>query len=105
MRTTNPVKTGNIKLILTPGLSDGDYTGIAETGVAGTALAFGDVVYQSQTDNKWELAKADAEGTCRGKLGICISAASEDSESTAGAQTVCDVICECRAVAAGGYLA
>lgn len=63
--------------------ADGKYCAIAEeTGVAGAALIFGECVYQSTTDDRWEKAKADAEATTKPRLGICILAAVGDGEAT-----------------------
>jgi hypothetical protein len=62
--------------------ADGKYNGITEAGTAGTALAFGDVVYQAVADDRWELAQADAEATTKPRLGICVLAAAGDGEAT-----------------------
>jgi len=73
----------NVGIILDAALSaDGKYSGIVETGTAGTALSFGDLVYFSATDSKWELSDADAANTSKGKLGICVAAAAEDATTT-----------------------
>jgi len=45
------------------GSADGKYTGITVTAVAGYTQAFGDLVYLSVTDSRWELADADAAST------------------------------------------
>ena len=42
---------------------DGKYSGITCDGVLGATLAFGDLVYLNTTDQRWELADADAEAT------------------------------------------
>lgn len=73
----------NTAIILDAALSaDGKYSGIVETGTAGTTLAFGDVVYQAVADGRWELAKADAESTAKHRLGICVQAAASDGSAT-----------------------
>jgi len=73
----------NTAIILDPALSaDGKYSGIAITGIAGTTLAFGDVIYLAVADSRWELAKADAATTSKGILGICILAAESDGDTT-----------------------
>lgn len=73
----------NTAIILDPALSaDGKYSGIVETGVAGTTLAFGDVIYQAVADDRWELAKADAAATSAHRLGICVKAAAGDGSAT-----------------------
>ncbi len=73
----------NVAIILDPALSaDGKYSGIVETGTAGATLAFGEVIYQSATDDRWEKAKADAEATTKPKLGICVLAAANDGDAT-----------------------
>ena len=70
----------NKGIILDAALSaDGKYSGIVEAGTAGTALAFGDIVYFAVADSKWELAKANAAATSAGKIGICVLAANEDA--------------------------
>lgn len=63
--------------------ADGKYSGIAITGTAGAALAFGDVVYLAAADSRWELTDADAVGTAGTVLvGICVLAAAGDGNST-----------------------
>ena len=43
--------------------ADGKYSGITCDGVLGATLAFGDLVCLNTTDQRWELADADAEAT------------------------------------------
>ena len=58
--------------------ADGKYCGIVEAGVAGTTLAFGDIVYLAVADSRWELTDASAQATAFGKIGICVLAAAGD---------------------------
>jgi hypothetical protein len=62
------------------------YGGLTRAGIAGTTLAFGDLVYLDPTDSRWELADANeaagANGDARGILGICVLAASADGDPT-----------------------
>jgi hypothetical protein len=63
--------------------ADGTWCGISEAGTAGTALAFGDLVYLAAADSRWELTDADAEATAGPvKLGICVLAAAGDGSAT-----------------------
>jgi len=43
--------------------ADHQYSGIISTGVAGCTTTFGQLLYLSNADDRWELAKADAEAT------------------------------------------
>ena len=77
----------NTYLILDNVLSgDGKACGIIQDGVAGAALAFGDLCYLDPTDGRWELADAGvitaADGDCRGTLAICVLAANADGDAT-----------------------
>lgn len=74
----------NQPLKITSALSaDGQYSGIIEDGTAGTTLAFGDIVYLSVTDSRWELADADASSTAGAvKIGMCVMAAAADGAAT-----------------------
>jgi hypothetical protein len=63
-------------------IADGESCGMKETGVAGAALAFGDLVYFSSADSRWELADANAEATTKPKLGICVQVAGGDGSAT-----------------------
>jgi hypothetical protein len=55
---------------------DGKYSGIVENGTLGATIAFGKLCYKDPTDSRWELADAnvitEADGDCRGTLGICL---------------------------------
>lgn len=81
-KTLQLPETGGI--LLDAALSgDGTYSGICETGTAGTALAFGDLVYLAVADSRWELADADAAATAGPvKLGICVQVAAGDGSAT-----------------------
>ena len=77
--------TGNITLgentaiALDPaGSADGKYTGITVTGVAGYAQAFGDLVYLSSVDSRWELADADAASTADRMMAMVVVAGGSD---------------------------
>lgn len=74
----------NKGVILDAALSaDGKYSGIVEAGIAGTTLAFGDLVYLAVADSRWELTDADAEATAGPvKIGICVLAANSDGDPT-----------------------
>jgi hypothetical protein len=74
----------NTEIILDAALSaDGKYCGITEDGTAGTTLAFGDSVYLSVTDSRWELTDADADATAGAvKIGVCVLAAAADGSAT-----------------------
>jgi hypothetical protein len=66
-------------LLKTP-LSDAEWDGIFEIGIAGASLDFGELCYFSVADSRWELVDANAEATSFGKLGICILAAAGDGD-------------------------
>lgn len=77
--------TGNITLgentsiALDPaGSADGKYSGITITGVAGYAQAFGDLVYLSSSDSRWELADADSATTSDRMLAMVVVAGGSD---------------------------
>jgi len=74
----------NTVLLLDAALSaDGKYSGIAEAGTAGAALAFGDIVYLAVADSRWELIDADAAATAGPvKVGVCVLAAAADGDAT-----------------------
>src|SRR6185436_18546399 len=74
----------NVSIALDAVLSaDGKYTGISIAGTAGTTLAFGDLVYLSFTDTRWELTDADSVITCGAVLtGMCVLAAAADGDPT-----------------------
>ena len=67
---------------LGPSLGDGEYTGITEPGVAGAALAFGDLCYLNNDDSRWELVDANLSDGYNKKLGICVQAAASDGDAT-----------------------
>lgn len=69
----------NTAIVLDPaGSADGKYTGITVTGVAGYAQAFGDLVYLSSVDSRWELADADAATTADRMLAMVVVAGGSD---------------------------
>lgn len=73
----------NAAIALDPVLSaDGTYSGTTITGVAGTTLAFGDLVYLAVADSRWELVDADAVATSDRMIGICVLAAGADGNAT-----------------------
>lgn len=73
----------NVSILLDPVLStDGKWSGICETGTAGTDLTFGELVYFAVADSKWEKALATAAATAFGKLGIVVVAGLEDATVT-----------------------
>lgn len=63
--------------------ADGTYSGTTIAGTAGATLAFGDLVYLSSSDSRWELADADSNTTSGGvMLGMCVLAAASDGDAT-----------------------
>lgn len=79
--TTDTLENKTIKL--TSSLSDGQFSGIVESGTAGATLAFGNLCYFSLVDSRWELADADAEATSGSvKFGMCVLAAASDGSAT-----------------------
>jgi hypothetical protein len=66
--------------------SANSYNGTTRSGIAGAALAFGELVYLDPTDSRWEKvdanAAAGADGDARGVLGICVLAANADGDAT-----------------------
>jgi hypothetical protein len=63
--------------------ADGTYSGECITGTAGTTLAFGDLVYFSAVDSRWELTDADASATAGPVwVGMCVLAAAADGNAT-----------------------
>jgi hypothetical protein len=62
--------------------ADGKYDGLVIDGTAGTNLAFGEVVYFSSADSKWEKTDASAEATTKPLCGIVVVAGNEDATVT-----------------------
>lgn len=72
----------NSTIALDPaGSADGKYTGITVTGVAGYAQTYGDLVYLSSVDSRWELADADAASTADRMLAMVVVAGGSDGAS------------------------
>lgn len=61
--------------------ADGKYSGITCDGVLGATLAFGDLVYLNTTDQRWELADADAEATAGDVMLAIVLAAGNDGDT------------------------
>ena len=61
--------------------ADGKYSGITCDGVLGATLAFGDLVYLNTTDQRWELADADAEATAGDVMLAIVLAAGIDGDT------------------------
>jgi len=80
----NQLFAENASLGLDSALSaDGTYTGIVISGTAGTALAFGDLIYLATADSRWELVDADSVTTAGAVLtGMCVLAAAADGSAT-----------------------
>lgn len=83
---TNPLtaqlEIGEYDLKLDSLLSaDGKYSGITCDGVLGAALTFGDLVYLNTTDQRWELADADAEATAGDVMLALVLAAGNDGDT------------------------
>jgi hypothetical protein len=73
----------NFGLTLDAALSaDGKYSGICESGTAGAALAFGQLVYLNGDDSRWELVDANLSDGYDKKIGICVLAANADGDAT-----------------------
>lgn len=73
----------NVGMVLAPDLSaDGKFSGIVEAGVAGSALAFGELVYFNNDDSRWEKVDANLSDGYDKKLGIVVVAAEADGDST-----------------------
>jgi len=61
-------------------LENGEHSGDHEAGIAGAALAFGNLCYLASADSKWELTDASADSTSGYvKIGFCVSSAAEDA--------------------------
>lgn len=68
----------NTSIALDPaGSADGKYSGITVTGTAGYTQAFGDLVYLSSVDSRWELADADSATTADRMLAMVVSAGTD----------------------------
>jgi len=63
------------------GSADGAYSGITMTAVAGYAQTYGDLVYLSSVDSRWELADADAASTADRMLAMVVVAGGSDGAS------------------------
>ena len=65
---------GEVSLKLDEALSaDGKWSGITCDGVLGDTIAYGDLVYLANADDRWELADADAAASAGDvMLGICL---------------------------------
>ena len=61
--------------------ADGKYSGNTRDGVLGATLAYGDLVYLNTTDQRWELADADAEATSGDVDLAIVLAAGNDGET------------------------
>lgn len=74
----------NTSLTLDASLSaDGTWSGVVIAGTAGATLAFGDLIYLSAADSRWELADADSVTTAGPVLlGMCVLAAAADGSAT-----------------------
>lgn len=69
----------NTSIALDPaGSADGKYSGITMTAVAGYAQTYGDLVYLSSVDSRWELADADAATTADRMLAMVVVAGGSD---------------------------
>ena len=53
--------------------ADGKRFGSGFYGIAGATVVFGQVVYKSSTDSRWELARGNAEGTVKPEVAIVIT--------------------------------
>jgi hypothetical protein len=77
----------NAGLLLDAALSnDEKYSGITMGGTAGATIAIGDLCSLDHATIRWHLADAgvitQAEGDCRGTLGICVLAANDGDATT-----------------------
>lgn len=61
--------------------ADGKYSGVTCDGVLGATLAFSDLVYLNTTDQRWELADADAEATAGDVQLAIVLAAGNDGDT------------------------
>ena len=60
---------------------DGKYSGITCDGVLGATFAFGDLVYLNTTNQRWELADADAEATAGDAMLALVLAGGDDGDT------------------------
>jgi hypothetical protein len=58
---TADINMGAFSLVWKAALANGEYCGITEAGIAGATLVFGNLIYQANTDSRWE--KVDANAT------------------------------------------
>lgn len=73
----------NTGIALDPaGSADGKWSGITVTGTAGYTQAFGDLVYLSSADSRWEAADADAASTADRMLAMVVSAGTDGTACT-----------------------
>ena len=83
VKLTGSWDIGEFGIQLDPTLSaDGTWSGITETGTAGTALVFGDLCHFTAASSRWDLALANTATTSKGLLGMCVLAATAGSEAT-----------------------
>ena len=68
--------------LLSPDSADITYSGITCDGVLGATLAIGDLVYLNTTDQRWELADADAEATAGDVMLAIVLAAGSDGDTS-----------------------
>lgn len=69
----------NTSIALDPaGSADGKYSGVTVTGVAGYTQTYGDLVYLSSADSRWELADADADTTADRMMAMVVVAGGSD---------------------------
>jgi len=62
--------------------ADGKYCGTLDAGIAGSAIAFGQLCYFQASDSRWELVDANLSAGYDKKLGICVLAANADGDAT-----------------------
>ena len=73
----------NTSIALDPaGSADGKYSGITIAGTGGATIAFGEVVYLSSVDSRWELADSDAATTSDRMLGIAVTSSTDGAAIT-----------------------
>ena len=62
--------------------TDQNHSGITISGTLGATVAKGEIIYLEDTDDEWHQAKADAEATGYGMLGICLTAGNDGGATT-----------------------